>query len=124
MKIFISFLYILFTIITLAVLYKMLIRRLGRKSIKPELYCELVSIEHQPAGGIIDFCFFCNSAKHIHFDITDLNFNPIEEITSKEYKAGQHILKFDSTHIDDGFYFYRLRTDNQQIFKKIHIKNN
>lgn len=122
-KVLLGILYVSIAIILLMLLYRALLRRLNKGNIDPKLFCELISVEQRPAFGIIDFCFRCNDVKWVDFEIVTLNFEPVMNVASKEFSEGQHILKFDSAQLEDGEYFYLLRTNNQQIFKKILIDN-
>lgn len=123
MQVILSILYIIISITTLIVLYRAFLKyRESRKGPQPK-FCELISLEHQPVSAEVDFCFICDDAKTLEFDICDLKFNSIVSVASGDFKEGQHIIPFDTTTIEDGEYFYRLKTDNQQIFKKIEIRN-
>lgn len=123
MQLVLSFFYIVISITTLILLYKAVAKYLKNRAEPKPSFCELVSIERQPVSGMIEFCFTCEELKKIDFDICDLTFETVVMISSDEFSGGQHILKFDTTTINDGEYFYRLRTENQQIFKKIIVKN-
>jgi len=118
-----GFLYISIAIIILIILYRKLIKRLGHTNVNHDLFCVLLPVEKVPASGIIDFCFICKETKKIDFEIITLNFENVVTLASKEFKEGQHILHFDSTTVENGDYFYQLKTDNQQVFKKIRIQN-
>lgn len=122
-KLILGTIYIMLMIMFFVVLYRALLKRWSKGHVKHTDFCELVSIEKNPAFGVIDFCFNCKGTKFINFEIVTLNFEVVKTIAAKEFDDGQHILKFDSTEINDGEYFYLLKTDNQKIFKKIHIKN-
>ena len=47
----------------------------------------------------------------------------ILEVVSDECSAGGNIIKFDSSNLPNGNYFYSLQTENQKIIKKITIEN-
>lgn len=123
MQLVLNFFFVLAMIILAIVLYKLLLKRLGKKNLDPRGYCQLVSVEMNPAHGEIDFCFVTPTTKHIDFELTTLSFEVVQTLTSKNFKEGQHILKFDSTQVPNGEYYYVLKTDNQRIFKKIQIDN-
>ena len=115
--------YVVLMVVLAIVLYKLLLKRLNRGNVVAGSFCELQAVTTKPAFGEIDFCFTCKENKHVDFEIVSLNFEPIISVVSKEFDAGQHILKFDSTQIENGEYYYQLRTNNQRIFKKIFIDN-
>jgi hypothetical protein len=122
-KLLLTIFYVASMVILLIVLYKALLKRMNRGNVSSDNYCELTSVEIRPSYGIIDFCFSCKEKRMIDFEIVTLNFEPIITIVSKEFEKGQHILKFDSTQLGNGDYYYQLRTNNQRIFKKITIDN-
>lgn len=122
-KLLLSVFYVVFMVVLLIVLYKALLKRLNRGNVNSDNFCELTSVEIRPASGIIDFCFSCKERRLVDFEIVTLNFELITTIASKEFEEGQHILKFDSTQLENGEYYYQLRTNNQRIFKKITIDN-
>lgn len=115
--------YVVLMIVLAIVLYKALLKRMNKGNIISGSFCELQAVSPKPAFGEIDFCFTCKENKHIDFELVSLNFEPVVSVVSKEFEEGQHILKFDSTQIENGEYYYQLRTNNQRIFKKILIDN-
>lgn len=123
MQVILSILYIIISITTLIILYQAFLKYWKKKHGLQAYFCELVSIEQQPVSGTIDFCFTCDAEKKIDFDICNSTFETITMVASDNFSKGQHILPFDTTSVPDGDYFYRLQSDNQQIFKKIAIKN-
>lgn len=116
-------LYVSITIITLYILYKRLLAYMNKGNPQKELYCELNSLEKDPAGGMLEFWFTAKGTKTVTFEILDQNYTPLEVVTEREFEPGQHIVRYDSTKLKNGVYFYQLRTDNQQTMKKMNIWN-
>ncbi len=116
-------LYVSIAIIILYILYKKLLRYMNRDVLEKAHYCELNSLEKDPAHGELEFWFTSQDTKLVTFEILDKDYAPLEVISEKEYGAGQHIVRYDSTKLANGTYFYQLRTDNQQIIKKMVILN-
>lgn len=123
MNIVLGILYVSITVIVLVILYRLLIKKLNKGNLDPTLFCELETLDEVQSHGVIDFCFRCKQDKKVDFEIVTLNFDQVYSVASKDFPAGQHILKFDTTLVENGEYFYLLKTDNQQIFKKILIAN-
>jgi hypothetical protein len=49
--------------------------------------------------------------------------NCIAIIANRPFETGGHLLKFDSTALKNGTYFYVLKTENQEIRKRLIVKN-
>lgn len=116
-------LYVSITLIVLYILYTRLLRRMNKDVPEKALYCELNTLEKNPASGELEFYFTSNDTKHVTFEILNDDYAPIEMITDKEYAPGQHILRYDSTRLPNGNYFYQLKTDNQQTMRKMIVVN-
>ena len=68
--------------------------------------------------------YFTNEEmKQVSFELLSENEAFIELIKEGQFKPGGHIIRFDSTKIKNGVYFYQLRTDNQIIKKKMVVDN-
>ena len=111
-------------IILLAVIgYRALLRFLQKDRIRKEDYCELHELELNPAYGVVAFYFTSENIRNYSLSILDKEMNPIKEIISQDCNIGGNIVRFDTTIIDDGDYFYCLKTDNQKVMKKMVVKN-
>jgi flagellar hook assembly protein FlgD len=80
-------------------------------------------LERNEQTGELEFYFTNEEAKHVTFEILSENNEVLETLADKEYKAGGHIVRYDSTRLENGVYFYQLRTDNQKTAKKMIIQN-
>lgn len=122
-KIALGVLYISIAIIIIYILYKKLLRYMNRDVPEQALYCELNALEKDPASGELEFYFTSNDTRHVTFEILNSDYSSIEIVTEREYSSGQHIVRYDSTKLQNGSYFYQLKTDNQQTMKKMNILN-
>ena len=122
-KVALGVLYTSITIIIVYILYKKLLAYLNKDVPEKALYCELNSLEKDPASGELEFYFTSEATRNIVFEILDENHAPLEIVTEKEYAPGQHIVRYDSRKLPNGAYFYQLRTDNQQTMKKMVVLN-
>jgi len=103
--------------------YKTLLRRLSRNAVKHEQYFSLEAIEMNPASGEIPFYFTSNEIKSYTFSILDANMDELQELKSGECMTGGNIIRFDSSKLPNGDYFYCLKADNQKTVKKMTILN-
>lgn len=122
-KIALGVLYTSITVIVGYILYKRLLRYMNKGVPHKALYCELNSLEQDPAKGMLEFYFTSLDAKKVRFEILDESYNSVEVIVDKDFDPGQHIVRFDSTKVSNGVYYYQLKTDNQQTMKMMHIAN-
>lgn len=120
-----SFLYVTLGIIVCYFGYKKLLKYVGKGEtyITDEKYVSLDTLEKDPARGELEFYFVCSEAKALEFAILDSNLVQIESVVSKEFSEGGHILRYDSTRLSNGKYFYQIKTDNQNIRKQMLVKN-
>lgn len=103
--------------------YRWLLRRLSKGAVKHEEYCKLESIDVNPASGEIHFYFTSKEVKTFTFSILDAQMNDLELIKSGECSVGGNIIRFDSSKLQNGDYFYCLKTDNQKTVKKMTVLN-
>ena len=122
-KIALGVLYTSITVIVVYILYKRLLRYMNKGVPNKALYCELNTLEQDPAKGMLEFYFTSSESKKVSFEILDENYKSIEMLVEKDFDPGQHIVRFDSTKVTNGTYFYQIKTDNQQTMKMMHIAN-
>mgnify|MGYP000191538498 CR=1 FL=1 len=119
----IGILWVSLTILLLIICYKLLLRFMNRGAVNQADFCELYSLEIEPASGVLPFYFTSDKVKHYRLLILDSDMNEILEIENKECKIGGNIIRFDSNELNNGEYFYCLKTDNQKVMKKMQVKN-
>ncbi len=112
-----------FGILVLIILYRLLLKRLSKGKVNLESYCTLYSLEKNPASGEIEFYFVTPELMKVEFSIWKEN-EKIIELRSEHFKKGGHIIRYDSTQIADGEYFFGIITSNQRTIKRFNIKNN
>lgn len=122
-KIAIGILCVSLAILVLVIVYRKLLAYLGRGKMPAEKYCVLYSIENNPAHGELELYFTSEEPKEVTLELLNPDFTVHREIVRKNYPAGSHIVRFDSASVDNGTYFYQLRTDNQKTMKKVVIWN-
>lgn len=122
-KLVIGILSVSLAILILVIAYKKLLSYLGKGSLPKEDYCILYSLEENPSKGTIDFYFTAEKIKEVAIHILDENYNLVSEIWNSESKIGGNIVKFDTSTLSNGNYFYALISDNQKTMKKMAIVN-
>jgi hypothetical protein len=111
------------TIITVILLYMRVISKEKGKLITQKKYCVLYSFEENVQQGNLEFYFTNEEMKQVSFELLSEKEEFLELIKEGQFKPGGHIIRFDSTKIKNGVYFYQLRTDNQIIKKKMVVDN-
>lgn len=91
---------------------------------KQKNFVILQSIDADYVSGEISFSFEVFYNRKAKLYLTDFDSNELKVIEEKEYKEGIYRVKFDTTEFENGTYFYCLKTDNQNLAKKIKIRNN
>jgi hypothetical protein len=122
-KIALGVLYTSITVIVVYILYKRLLRYMNKGVPNKALYCELNALEQDPAKGILEFYFTSLESKKVSVEILDESYQSIEILADRDFEAGQHIVRYDSTKVSNGVYYYQLKTDNQQTMKMMRILN-
>ena len=80
-------------------------------------------MDYEPASGELTFYYTSAKKKEVRLLILDSEMNDLKEIYKKECSVGGNIVRYDSTTLSNGEYFYCLKTDNQKTMKKMTIKN-
>jgi hypothetical protein len=102
--------------------YRMLLNRLSKNRVRQEEYCTLYSLEHQPSSGEVEFYFIAPHEQHVEFVILKGK-ERVKTIGSGSYSKGGHILRFNTSEIPNGDYFYGLKTEMQETLKRMKVKN-
>lgn len=110
-------------ILVLAIAYRQMIRFLGRGGVVKENYCVLYSLEIDPATGILEFYFTSDQVKDVTLNALDQDMVFFAEISSGPCHLGGNIIRYDSTQLPNGNYYYCLQTSNQKTMKKMRVQN-
>jgi hypothetical protein len=118
-----DFLVITLFIVIGIILYRSLLRRLSKGKVDMDSFCTLYSLEKNPISGEVEFYFVSPDMIKVEFSIWKEN-DKIIELKNDYFKKGGHIVRFDSTSIPDGEYFFGLVTSKQRTIKRFKIQNN
>lgn len=110
-------------ILVIAILYRKMLRHFNRGSAIKENYCVLYSLEKDPATGILEFYFTSDQVKIVTLNALDQEMAFFAEISSAECHTGGNIIRYDSTQLPNGNYYYCLVTENQKTMKKMRVAN-
>lgn len=122
-KVLIGVLCVSLALLLLFIAYKKFLAYLGKGGPAPKDYCTLDSLEKNPGEGEIQIFFTNDQKKKVTIEILNDDMSRREVIVEKDFEPGGHVIRFDSTKIPNGNYFYCLRTDNQKTMKKMEISN-
>jgi hypothetical protein len=107
----------------LVLAYRMILKRLQKGEINQVDYAKLYELEKSPVSGEVEFYFTIETPKTIKFSILDEKLVELLVLKEAEMKSGGHIIRFDSSQLANGIYFYCLETDNQKTLKKMRINH-
>jgi len=108
-------------ILALIIAYRMVLWRWSRKSILSEDFCELYTLEKVVNAGEISFYLSTQKLRNIRLSL----WNGDEEFLVQErtFEPGGHIVRFNTEGLKNGDYFYVLKTENQEVRKRLIIQN-
>jgi hypothetical protein len=69
MDMLIEFLVVTLIILMAIIAYRFLLRYLSKGNVDQAVFCELYSLDHDPAAGEISFYFVCPTETHVTFNI-------------------------------------------------------
>jgi hypothetical protein len=107
----------------LYIAYRKLLQYMGKGQPVADQYCVLYPLEVSPAKGVIEIYYTSEHPKEVIVELLDQHFSLLKEIDRRHCEVGGTIVRYDTNSVDDGAYFYRLRTANQQTMKKMVVKN-
>lgn len=110
-------------IIVFIILYRLLIRKMKKGVVDQKKFAELSSTDDSKKSGEFQFFIKLSEPKKVLFRVYGKSSDFEKVIVDKELAKGGHVIKFDSTEVPNGFYYYELKTDNQKITKLIEVNN-
>jgi hypothetical protein len=116
-----SFLAISLVVLLGIIFYRKLLQYLSRNRIRTEEYVNLYDLELSSVSGQVEFYFTLPELKFVQFEILDSNWQKIHELAAKEFEPGGHIIRFDSSTVAPGIYYYGIRTAGQVLHKKFTV---
>ncbi len=105
------------------IIYKRLLIKFKQNTISKDDYCVLFGLENQPSKGEIEIYFTSEKKKNVKISILNEDMSLHTDIKEFECTPGGNIVRFNTLNVENGNYFYQLKTDNQETIKKFTIKN-
>lgn len=118
-----DFLFITLCIVISIILYRLLLRKLSKGKVDMDSFCTLYSLEKNPVSGDVEFYFVSPDMMKVEFSIWKENAK-VQELKNDYFSKGGHIIRFDSTSLPNGEYFFGLVTSKQRTIKRFKIQNN
>ncbi len=109
-------------VLSIIVGYKLILKWLSKGRVDSEKYCTLYSTEEFQVQGEVEFYFQCPREMHVDFKIWEKEEKEIV-LASKTFESGGHIIRFDSTSLENGIYTFGIQTETQKTVKKFEIRN-
>jgi len=122
MEAIVKFLFVSFLILLAVIAYRALLRRFQRGQVQHQDFCELYTLDQEPANGELAFYFVCPASTHVRFAIWQ-NKQLVAELANQEFEKGGHILRYDSAKLANGVYYYGIITAQQETKKRMTVSN-
>ncbi len=74
-----------------------------------------------PAKDFTSFNLYLKEPNNIYLCVYDLNGNLVKTIVNEQKEAGTYTFQFNTTELNSGVYFYRLKTGNHSIFRSFVV---
>lgn len=117
----IGMLWVSIIVLIIVIGYRKLLSHLQRNDIKKEDYCVLYNLEESPVTGEVPFYFTSEQTKNVSIWIQDSSMHDLVEVSNQECKVGGNIIRYNSNDLENGTYFYSLKTKNQKVSKKMIV---
>lgn len=105
------------------IIYKRLLTKFKQNTISKEDFCVLFGLENQPSKGEIEIYFTSEKKKNVKISLLNEDLSLHTDIKEFECTPGGNIVRFNTLNVQNGNYFYQLKTDNQETIKKFTIEN-
>ena len=116
----IQFLFVTLFILLGIIGYRAMLRKFQRGQVVHKEFCELYNLDQEPAQGELAFYFVCPQACEVKLAIWQFN-KVVCEVAQASFEKGGHILRFDSTKLANGVYYYGIVTPDQETKKRMTI---
>lgn len=122
-KVLVGILFVTLAVLIMLIAYRKLLAYLGKGQPVKEDYCVLYSLEQPFASGTVEIYFTTEKPRTVTIEILDENLVFLTLVKEGEFTDGGHIVRFDTTVLANGTYYYCLRSENQKTMKKMEVRN-
>ena len=116
-------LFVSLAILVLVISYRKLLAYLGKGNPVKEDYCILYSLEEPISTAQVQIYFTCEAKKNVQIVLFDEQMKEIRVLKEGDFEPGGHIVTFDTATVQNGQYFYGLKSENQKTMKKMIVNN-
>ena len=116
-------LYATLGLLVLSIAYKRLLKKLNKGAISGDDYCVLYALENDPVSGEVEFYFTSEKEREFKLLILDESMVDLTIVAERIASPGGNIVKFNTTTLKNGDYYFCLKTVNQKTMKKMHVLN-
>jgi hypothetical protein len=81
----------------------------------------MLPLEISDSAGELQFRFAIDSEQVVKLEICSDDFQSLFILSEKNFNAGEHVIRFDSSKLAKGIYYYKLKTPRQEIIKKFEF---
>ncbi len=97
---------------------------MGKGELDKAKYANLYPITRQPASGEVELFYELEENKEsVELVLLNMEMEVLQTIDNRAGKKGGNKVKFDTTAVENGRYFFELRSDNQKTAKTLIIEN-
>ena len=107
----------------LYLLYKNFIQRMNRGAINHAAYAKLYELSNTQVTGELEFYFTIEDSKEVKFSILNQDLSEKMVVKNELFKSGGHIVRFKTSELENGIYFYCLETNNQKTMKRMKVQH-
>lgn len=97
--------------------------KLNTNNLNTADYCDLHSLEKEVVGGTTEIYFTSEIDRDAKIILLDQDLKEVKVIKEGHFTKGGNIVRFDTTTVPNGQYYFSLITDNQKTTKKMHVRN-
>lgn len=121
-QVILAILYATGAISLLVVSYLLFIKRFKRNKLQAVSEVTLSTSKYDIYKSKTQFLIELSQAMPVELKILDHDENIVKELFNSELLAGENVVDFDPTTIEDGNYYLSLKTENSSILRKIKIE--
>lgn len=110
-------------LLIVVIAYRKLLKYLDKGRPSSKKFCVLYTLEDNPSSGEITFYFTSEEPVQYSLLILDSDMNDLKLVRSATSGVGGNIVRFDSLELENGHYYYCLKTEHQRTMKKMSISN-
>lgn len=115
--------WVLLIIFVFAIIYRRILSKLKQGRIEKELYFVLHPLDKNPATGEVQIYVEMHNPIEIEISVISIDNQEERVLEKKTYKKGGNIINLDTRELENGFYFYQAKSDNQKTRKKFEVRN-